>query len=243
MNRILVLVKGIGLYRKRNPFLKGTIALALTIILMAGVVLTSYSDNLNQGLADNLIRLHVLANSDSPEDQALKRDVRDVVLNYMRDRLKDSQNIEQTKNIINEDLEKLNDIARKEIEKQGKNYNVKAMLGSFPFPTKAYGDVTLPAGMYEALRIVIGKGEGSNWWCVLFPPLCFVDATHGTIPDHIKEKLKYSLTEEEFSIVTSTDSEDVPVKVKFKVLEVIQSSKIKFSGVLKRVFSFRKDCK
>jgi stage II sporulation protein R len=207
------------------------------------VVLTSYSDNLNQGLADNLIRLHVLANSDSPEDQALKRDVRDVVLNYMRDRLKDSQNIEQTKNIINEDLEKLNDIARKEIEKQGKNYNVKAMLGSFPFPTKAYGDVTLPAGMYEALRIVIGKGEGSNWWCVLFPPLCFVDATHGTIPDHIKEKLKYSLTEEEFSIVTSTDSEDVPVKVKFKVLEVIQSSKIKFSGVLKRVFSFRKDCK
>ncbi len=240
MNRIMVFVKGIRLHKERNSFVKGTIIFALVISLMAGLVLTSYSDNLNQGLADNLIRLHVLANSDSPEDQALKRDVRDVVLNYMREKLKDSRDIEQTKNIISGDLDKLKSIARSEIARQGKNYEVTATLGNFPFPTKAYGDVTLPSGFYEALRIVIGKGEGANWWCVLFPPLCFVDATHGTIPDDVKEKLKSSLSEDEYKIVTSSDSEDVPVKVRFKVLEVIQGSKVKFSGMLKRVLKFGK---
>lgn len=240
MNRIMVLVRGIRLHKERNTFLKGTIVLALVISLMAGIVLTSYSDNLNQGLADNLIRLHVLANSDSPADQALKRDVRDVVLDYMRVKLKDSKDVEQTKHIILEDLNKLKEMARSEIARQGKNYEVTATLGSFPFPTKAYGDVTLPAGIYEALRIVIGKGEGANWWCVMFPPLCFVDATHGTIPDDVKEKLKSSLSDEEYKIVTSSDSEDVPVKVKFKVLEVIQGSKIKFTGMLKKVFNIGK---
>lgn len=240
MNKIFVMVKGIGIRKRKMTLLKYTVTFALITAFLAGIVLTSYSDNLNEGLADNLIRLHVLANSDSPEDQTLKRDVRDVVLTYMREQLKTSEDVAQTKFLITKDMDKLIEIAKNEINRQGKNYDVKAMLGSFPFPTKAYGDVTLPAGYYEALRIVIGKGEGANWWCVLFPPLCFVDATHGTIPDDIKEKLKRSLSEDEYSIVTSSNSEDVPVKVKFKVFEVIQGSKIKFSAMLKRAFRFGK---
>ncbi len=238
MNRILAMVKGIGASKKKLTLLKCAVAFALITLLLAGVVLTSYSDNLNEGLAGNLIRLHVIANSDSQEDQALKRDVRDAVLNYMKEQLKASGDVEQTKFIITRDIDKLKEIARNEIVRLGKDYDVRVMLGSFPFPTKAYGDVTLPAGFYEALRIVIGKGEGANWWCVLFPPLCFVDATHGTIPDDVKEKLKSSLSEEEYSIVTSSSGEDVPVKVKFKIMEVIQSSKIKFAGMLKKFFKF-----
>ena len=95
----------------------------------------------------------------------------------------------------------------------------------------------MPAGSYEALRIVIGKGEGANWWCVLFPPLCFVDVTHGTVPDSVKDDLKNVLTEEEYSIVTSADEEsDIPIKIKFKIIELFQDSKDKFAGTLSRIF-------
>jgi stage II sporulation protein R len=238
MNKMTVMIKGTGEGRKKTGFLKYAVAITLIVMLVAGLVLTTYSDNLNEGLSENLIRLHVLANSDSEEDQALKRDVRDVVLKYMKEKLENSDDKNKTKNIIVKDIDKIKEIAKKEIVRQGKNYNVTATMGNFPFPTKAYGDVTLPAGYYEALRIVIGEGDGANWWCVLFPPLCFVDATHGTVPDDVKEKLKKSLSEEEYNILTTSDSDDVPVKVKFKLLEVIQGSKIKFSGAIKKLFSF-----
>lgn len=110
-------------------------------------------------------------------------------------------------------------------------------MGSFPFPTKMYGDITLPAGTYEALRVVVGEGEGQNWWCVMFPPLCFVDATHGTIPDSVKEDLKNVLTKEEYSIVASADQEDeIPIEIKFKVVEIFQGSKIKVTGAINKLF-------
>lgn len=238
MSRVLIAIKELGHNHIYNTIVKIFALLAITAAIVSVIISVSYSENLNRGLSNNLIRLHVIANSDSPEDQALKRDVRDIVINYMRSQLKDSQNAEETKNIINSDIDRIEELARDEISNQGKNYNVKAMLGNYPFPTKAYGDITLPAGDYQALRIVIGKGEGANWWCVLFPPLCFVDASHGTIPDSVKQDLKDALSEEEYRIVASAeDDDDIPVKVKFKVVEFFQDSKIKFSGVISRIFS------
>ena len=95
-----------------------------------------------------------------------------------------------------------------------------------------------PAGYYRALKIVIGEGEGANWWCVLFPPLCFVDASHGTIPDTVKDELKAALSEEEYSIVVSAESEDnIPVRVKFKIIEFFQDARIKLSGLIGRMLS------
>ena len=214
---------------------KTAAALVLAAIIITGIVFVSYSESVSSGLADNLVRLHVLANSDEPNDQQLKRDVRDVVITYMKGQLKDIKNIDETKQKIYENLDDLREIAIKEIKRQGKDYDVKVMLGNYPFPTKVYGDVTLPAGNYQALRVVIGKGEGQNWWCVLFPPLCFVDATHGTVPDSVKSDLKDVLSEEEYNLV-APEEEEMQVEIKFKIVEVLQDSKIKFGGMMNRLF-------
>ena len=224
-------------FRSNDLRFKTAVCLLLVTVIAAVFILTAYSNDVNEGLADNLIRLHVLANSDSDADQALKRDVRDVIINYMKVKLKDSKDIEQTKLIIDSNMKDIEEIAKKEISRQGKDYSVKAMLGNYPFPTKVYGDVSLPAGYYQALRVVIGKGEGANWWCVLFPPLCFVDASHGTVSESVKSDLKNVLDEEQYKIITTTDNdEDIPVKVKFRVVEFFQDSKIKISRLIGKLF-------
>lgn len=237
MNKVLAIFNRFGHFERHYPMQRGIILAVAVALLLAGMYTVYYSEDVGQGLADNVIRLHVVANSDSEEDQALKRDVRDVVLNYMREQLQASRDISQTKILLENRIKDIEQVAGKEVTRQGKNYAVTSSLGSFPFPTKMYGDVTLPAGEYQALRIVIGKGEGANWWCVLFPPLCFVDASHGTVPDSVKQDLKNVLTDEEYRIITTADSDgDIPVKVKFKVVEFFQDSKVKFSGIVSRVF-------
>ena len=153
-------------------------------------------------------------------------------------RSKNSKSIEQTKSVISEKMPEITNIARETVLANGYDYEVETALGMYPFPTRAYGDIILPAGNYQALKVIIGDGSGSNWWCVLFPPLCFVDVTHGTVPDMIKEDLQKVLTDEEYSIVTSTDSErDIPVRIKFKIVELFQDSKIRLAGALNKLFS------
>ncbi|AET70669.1 stage II sporulation protein R [Desulfosporosinus orientis DSM 765] len=129
---------------------------------------------------ETLIRFHVLANSDSEEDQALKRAVRDAILKQVAPKLAASRSIEESRQIVQQIRPEMETIALSVVEKWHKNYTVHTEYGHFAFPTKSYGTLVLPAGNYEALRVVIGKGEGSNWWCVLFPALCFVDIEHST---------------------------------------------------------------
>lgn len=223
--------------KKSSKILKICCTCLLAVLLIGFIQLNSYTEDMNKGLADNLIRLHVIANSDSPEDQELKREVRDAVLSYVQGEVKDSLDIEQTRGIILNNIDEITSTAQKIIHDKGKNYEVKTMLGHHPFPTKAYGDIYLPAGNYQALRVVIGDGEGANWWCVLFPPLCFVDVTHGIVPETVKDDLKKVLSEEEYKIITSTEDEsDIPIKIKFKIVEMLQDSKIKLAGVIERVF-------
>ncbi len=215
-------------------------ALVLTILVIF-TRLNSYTENVNSGLSDNLIRLHVVANSDSPEDQQLKSTVRDAVLEYVCNKVKDSDSIEQTSSIIADNISDIRSVAERTIYSNGSSYDVNTSLGLYPFPTKAYGDIVLPAGEYQALRIVIGKGYGANWWCVLFPPLCFVDVTHGTVPDEVKDDLKRVLSEEEYDLVTSSgDESDIPVKIRFKIVELFQDSKIKLAGAFEKLFSSEK---
>ncbi len=238
MSKGLLMMKAIGSSPRLGNAVKIGITLLITASIVAGMLLSSYSEGVNKGLADNLIRLHVIANSDSPADQALKRDVRDRILEYTKLQLGPSRNVEQTKNIINKNMNEIAAVAKEELTRQGWDYDVRVSLGSYPFPTKSYGDIALPAGNYEALRVVIGKGEGANWWCVIFPPLCFVDVTHGTVPEPVKDELKNALTEEEYSIVASADTDDeIPIKIKFKIVEFFQDSKIKFTGLLARIFN------
>ncbi|ABN53139.1 MAG TPA: stage II sporulation protein R [Hungateiclostridium thermocellum] len=222
---------------KKNIFVKVLTAIILFVSVLSCVGLISYSENVSSGLADNIIRLHVLANSDSPEDQQLKRDVRDVVINFMKDKLKNVKDVETTKRIIEENSEAIKQVALSEIRRQNKDYDVTVMFGKYPFPTKVYGDISLPTGNYQALRVVIGNGEGQNWWCVLFPPLCFVDATHGTVPDSVKDDLKEVLSEEEYYLITAQDEgDDIEIEIKFKIVEMFQKSKIKIASAMNKIF-------
>lgn len=242
MKRLLMRTGRIREIKKVTETIKIRTGKATAIVLAAALLtclirLNSYTESVNNGLASNLIRLHVVANSDSPGDQDLKHNVRDAVLSYMNSQIKNSQDIEETRAILLGRLDEIATIAQNTIRNQGYEYEVKVRLGNYPFPTKVYGDINLPAGNYEALRVVIGDGVGSNWWCVLFPPLCFVDVTHGTVPDSVKEDLKMVLTEEEYDIVTASDDEgDIPIKIKFKIVEIFQESKTKLASTFDKLF-------
>ena len=129
---------------------------------------------------NQLIRFHVLANSDSEQDQALKRAVRDAILRKVSPKLAVSRSLDESRQIIKQVRPEMEEVGRSVVTSWGKDYTVQTEYGNFSFPTKSYGTLVLPAGDYEALRVVIGEGQGSNWWCVLFPPLCFIDIDHST---------------------------------------------------------------
>ncbi len=204
------------------------IILALFLGIIFTVFVSNYSEKVQADIANNFLRLHVIANSDSQEDQTLKLRVRDRIIEETKDIFADASDINVTKDLVEKNIYKIEALAKDEISKQGKSYGVKAIYGNYHFPTKRYGDVTLPAGEYQALRIVIGEGNGKNWWCVLFPPLCFIDATHGVIPENTKEGLKEVLTEDEYDLITSADKDgEIPVVIKFKIVEWWHNSKRK----------------
>ncbi len=129
---------------------------------------------------NQLIRFHVLANSDSEQDQELKRAVRDAILKEVSPQLAVSKSLDESRTILKQLSPEMENIGRLVVTNWGKDYSVHTEYGHFSFPTKSYGSLVLPAGDYEALRIVIGEGKGSNWWCVLFPPLCFIDIEQST---------------------------------------------------------------
>lgn len=131
-------------------------------------------------LVNKLIRFHVVGNSDSEVDQALKRAVRDAILVKVSPELAKSQSLEESRLLLEGLRPEMENIARSIVRDLGNNEQIRSDYGRFQFPTKSYGSIVLPAGEYEAVRILIGEAEGGNWWCVLFPPLCFVNIEHST---------------------------------------------------------------
>lgn len=154
--------------------------ISLLIGLLFTIVWGAWSLHSQQELADKVVRLHILANSDSDEDQALKLKVRDVVLGRAEEILRDSGDRSEAEAVLRSELPELQSAAEREITAEGYRYPVTAELAETVFPTKEYGDFTLPAGEYLALRIIIGEGKGHNWWCVVFPPLCAESTTDVT---------------------------------------------------------------
>ena len=193
------------------------ILLSLFILISA----ISYVDAVSNNIADSVFRLHVIANSDSKEDQELKLKVRDELLSYMNIISKDSANKQEAMQIANEHKEEFTQIAEKVIKENGYNYTVNVQVGKADFPTKYYGDITLPAGTYDALKVQIGEAKGQNWWCVMFPPLCFVDVSTGIVPDNSKQELKQSLDNEEYDLISKTDNNEISFK--FKIVELFQN--------------------
>lgn len=193
------------------------ILLSLFILISA----ISYVDAVSNNIADSVFRLHVIANSDSKEDQELKLKVRDELLSYMNIISKDSTSKQEAMQIANEHKEEFTQIAEKVIKENGYNYTVNVQIGKADFLTKYYGDITLPAGTYDALKVQIGEAKGQNWWCVMFPPLCFVDVSTGIVPDNSKQELKQSLDDEEYDLISKTD--DNEISFKFKIVELFQN--------------------
>lgn len=181
----------------------------------------SYVDAVSSDISNSVFRLHVIANSDSNEDQELKYKVRDAVLEYMNDISKDCTSKEDVINLAYQYQDDFCKIAKQVIKDNGYNYDVNINIGNFEFPTKDYGDISLPAGYYDALRIEIGEAKGQNWWCVMFPPLCFVDVTSGIVPDESKEIIKENLNEEEYNLISDKESTDI--KFKFGLIEFFKN--------------------
>lgn len=128
------------------------------------------------------IRLRILANSDGTGDQLVKRRVRDAVVEQMNGwvaELENPQSLEEARRVIRDHLPAIEEQVGQTLKQYGKSYDYQVELGTVPFPTKMYGGAVYPAGNYEALRVTLGEGKGKNWWCVLFPPLCFIDAGSG----------------------------------------------------------------
>jgi len=177
---------------------------------------TSYStinvnespDQIQKNLAKNIIRLHVIANSDTKHDQQLKLNVRDAIITSLQEALDGTKSITQAKKIIQAQQTQIETTARQTIADRGSAYDVKVSLRPRYFPVKQYGDLCFPAGTYDALCVEIGKAEGRNWWCVLFPSLCFVNETTATVPETSKEKLKERLSEEEYNALLEGETED-----------------------------------
>lgn len=212
---------------KKKKVITGII---ISFILLSGVLsLRDVYQNRNS-YKNELIRFHVIANSDSPQDQALKLKVRDEVIEKMNPKFEKSSSIEETRKIISDNLNLMKDIAQNEVKRLNSDYDVNVEFGMDNFPTKSYGNFTLPAGEYQTAKIVIGEGKGQNWWCVMFPPLCFIDITNGLTNDRSGEELKSILSEDEYNmIVTAKSEEEVPLKLKFKVVEIFEKGKIHFA--------------
>ena len=202
---------------------KMVIILTFLFFLYTSICAISYANDISTDIADSVFRLHVIANSDSDDDQNLKYIVRDHLLEYMNTLCANCTSKEEAIAIANEHINEFKEIALNTIKDEGFNYSVTVNIGNFEFPTKHYGDISLPAGYYDALKVEIGEAKGQNWWCVMFPPLCFVDTSSGIVPEESKEELQNSLTDEEFSIVS--DNEENPTfKLKFKILEILNDT-------------------
>ena len=215
------------LINKKEIFIKNLLIILLLFITFFIANAYSYASNVSTELSENIFRLHILANSDSDEDQALKLKVRDQIIEYMKTLSNGIADKETVIKLSKEHKTDFIEIAENVIRENGYNYPVNIEIGNFYFPTKYYGNISLPAGNYDALKIEIGDAKGQNWWCSLFPPLCFVGVSSGVVDSEGEEYLKENLSEEEFKLISSSSNE---VEFKFKIVEIINEKTEKFEN-------------
>ena len=177
-----------------------------------------YANSLVKSISQKVIRFHVIANSNSVEDQSIKLKVRDNVIAYTKEILKTSSSIDESRKILTDNIPIIKNIALNTLALENKYDNVEVLLSNSHFPDKNYGEFTFPEGEYEALKIIIGEGKGNNWWCVMFPPLCFTDIDKCTIDTDSKQLLQENLSKSEIALLREKTNE---IKIKFKISELI----------------------
>lgn len=219
-----------------------TIVKLYVLILSLGTIFSLYmpktevTANEPQVIPNEAIRLRILANSDNEADQAIKRKVRDAINAEITKWVGELTSIDKARNVIQSRLPEIQKIAEEVVIQEGLNQTVKADFGKVSFPTKLYGQFIYPAGEYEAILITLGDGKGANWWCVLFPPLCFLDVSSGVAVNKgtAEESPKGEAEAEEESAVSAetknkskeetppvyTEEDEQPVEVKFFLVEI-----------------------
>jgi len=201
----------------QNSKVKSGIILSFLLCLYIFICASNYVQAVSSDISNSVFRLHVIANSDSSEDQALKYKVRDKLLEYMNTLCENIITKQDAIIMVENHKQDFENIALDVIRNEGFNYPVNINIGNFQFPTKTYGDISLPAGMYDALRVEIGNAIGQNWWCVMFPSLCFIDISSGIVEEDSKTMLKNNLSDESYTVISDNTSNIV--KFKFKILE------------------------
>ena len=193
-------------------------SVAIVILLVILMALSFLPVHGEQEVYDTVVRLHVLANSDSEEDQALKLKVRDAVLEAASPLIEGCTTQAQAIEVLNQHLSDLEAAARGVIEAEGRQDAVTVLLGEEDYPTRTYESCAFPAGRYVSLRVCIGEAAGQNWWCCLFPPLCLSAATAKS--DNEDAFIQVGLTKDQYGIITETGK--TKYKVRFKLLEVLE---------------------
>lgn len=205
----------------QNFFLK-FIFILFFITIFIFISAKSYSKNMFESISNNFLRLHVVANSDSTEDQILKYKIRDAVIEYMKPYFSNINSKKEALDILNLQKNNINNIAKKIAIENGYNYPINVSIGNFYFPTKEYSEVKLPEGYYDALKIELGNAKGQNWWCVMFPSLCIIDSNTLNFSEDSEKLLKENLSEEELSIISNTNTTP-DIKIKFKLIELFEN--------------------
>ncbi len=172
--------------------------LLLLALLMAGMSQYIERRENQKEIAEKILRFHVRANSDDSADQDLKLQVRDAVGTLMSSKLKNVSDISECREIVDRNLGEIVETATEVIEEGGYDYPVEAYVAQVDFPDKTYGEYTFPAGTYEALELVIGAGAGHNWWCVMYPNMCFAGSGYEVVEKDAKDSLEHTLTQEEY---------------------------------------------
>lgn len=188
---------------------------------------TTGEEALASRIAPEILRFHVLAESDSARDQNLKLGVKGLVLDYIHGQVPEDADKEQLEQWIEGNKTSIETMAQDWLADQGASYPVKLELTRDYFPTKAYGDMVFPCGTYDAARITIGSGRGHNWWCVLYPPLCYTDSMNAVVPERSKETLKSLIPDEDYEALlpekerTDHNSGKPRVQVRFRLAELL----------------------
>lgn len=200
---------------------KWIFVIGLAIVMITGVIQMHHMDKQNEEdplqpeIAEKILRFHVLANSDSEQDQNVKKKVRDAVGQLMGPKLAGSQDLAETEMIVQQSMDEIVEVATETLEANGYDYGASARLAQVEFPVKSYGEYTFPEGEYEALQVTLGAGSGHNWWCVLYPNMCFRGSVYEVTTDDAKKALREVLTPEEYADVFRHGK----FQIRFKFLE------------------------
>lgn len=199
-------------YSKDKKLILVSVAIGIIVTFGIGLKDRAYHDMVQKRISQEIIRFHILANSNTHTDQELKIKVKEGVLDRLAIKLEHVKNVHETREVLKNNLQYIKSITREIIEDN--SYNVSVSISNVIFPEIVYQNMTLPAGEYESLKIVIGDGIGENWWCVMFPMLCFINSARGEVSEEMRNEMKSILKEDDYNFIFQDT-----VNIRFRAIE------------------------